>query len=212
LSLNPYGQVGRDALNACAEEFDLGTAGAGTGATTANVKGGLGSASVVLPSGHTVGALVVVNPHGSVLAPGSKQFWAAPFEVNDEFGGLGVCTESQPLYEPKNEKLEAFNAKANTTIAIVATDAVLDKAQAKRFAVAAQDGIARAIVPSHTLFDGDLIFGVSTRQKPITDEDTTAMQMALGHAAAVCLTRAIARGVFLATSSDNDTLPTWQTL
>jgi len=209
---NPYNALGRQALTNAASHFDLGTSGAGTGATTANLKGGLGSASVVLASGHTVGALVVVNPHGSVVAPGSHQFWAAPFEVGDEFGGLGVCTQTQPLYEPKNEKLSAYEAKANTTIGIVATDAVLDKAQAKRMAVAAQDGLARAIVPSHTLFDGDLIFGVSTRRKPIAGAHATEMQMALGHAASLCMARAVARGVYHAEHTKSDTLPAWCSL
>jgi len=209
---NPYKQLGRDALSGCVAHFQLGTHGAGTGATCATLKGGLGSASIVLPSGHTVGALVVVNPHGSPLVPESNQFWAAPFEVGDEFGGLGVCTQSHPLYTPKNEKLAAYQAKANTTIGIIATDAVLDKAQAKRFAVAAQDGLARSIVPSHTLFDGDLIFGVSTREKEMPDADATVLQMALGHAGALCMARAVARGVYMATAADNDTLPCWQSL
>lgn len=209
---NPYNQLGREALQACDTEFALGTAGAGFGATTATLKGGLGSASVVLPSGHTVGALIVANPHGSPLVPGSNQFWAAPFEVGKEFGGLGVCTETQPLFEPKNEKLAAYEAKANTTIGIVATDAVLDKAQAKRFAVAAQDGLARSIVPSHTLFDGDLLFGVSTRQKPLSESEGVVQQMALGHAASLCVARAVARAVYLAQSHAGDTLPSWQSL
>ncbi len=209
---NPYKQLGRDALANCSADFKLGSAGAGVGATTATLKGGLGSASLVLPSGHTVGALVVVNPHGSPVVSDTNQFWAAPFEVDNEFGGLGVSTQANPLVMPKNEKLSAYQAKSNTTIAIVATDAELDKAQAKRFAVAAQDGIARAIVPSHTLFDGDLIFGVSTRQKPLAEPDAAIVQMALGHAAAVCMSRAIARGVYMATSASNDTLPSWQSL
>jgi len=209
---NPYKQLGRDALAHAEPDFDLGSVGAGVGATCSALKGGLGSASVVLPSGHTVGALVVVNPHGSPVVPDSKQFWAAPFEVDNEFGGLGVCTDANPLKMPMNEKLSAYQAKANTTIAIVATDALLDKAQAKRFAVAAQDGIARSIVPSHTLFDGDLVFGVSTRQKLLDESDSTILQMALGHAAAVCMARAVARGVFMATSAPNDTLPSWQSL
>jgi len=209
---NPYKQLGRNAYEACHSDFALGSAGAGVGATTATIKGGLGSASVVLPSGHTVGALIVANPHGSPLAPGSNQFWAAPFEVNNEFGGLGVCTETNALFEPQNEKLAAYEAKANTTIGIVATDAMLDKAQAKRFAVAAQDGIARSVVPSHTLFDGDLLFGVSTRQKPLAAADDIVLQMALGHAASLCVARAIARAVYLAQSQPGDTLPTWQSL
>jgi len=192
---NPYNALGRQALLNAETDFKLGTSGAGVGATTATLKGGLGSASVVLASGHTVGALVVVNPHGSVVAPDTDQFWAAPFEVNNEF-----------------EKLAAYQAKANTTIGVVATDATLDKAQAKRFAVAAQDGLARSIVPSHTLFDGDLLFGVSTCQKPLPEAETTELQMALGHAASLCMARAVARGVYLAEQSDNDTLPSWRSL
>ena len=211
-SQNPYNALGREALHNADSQFELGTCGAGTGATTATLKGGLGSASIVLSAGYTVGALVVVNPHGSVLAPDTNQFWAAPFEVNKEFGGLGVCTQPQPLFEPKNEKLAAFEAKANTTIGIVATDAVLDKAQANRLAVAAQDGLARAIVPSHTLFDGDLIFGVSTRQKSVLETEATELQMALGHAASVCMARAVARGVYLAEQLEGDTLPSWRSL
>jgi len=189
-SQNPYNALGRQAWLDASTNFDLGTSGAGTGATTATLKGGLGSASVVLERGYTVGALVVVNPHGSVLAPGSNQFWAAPFEVDDEFGGLGVCTQPQPLFEPKNEKLAAYEAKANTTIGV--------------------DGLARSIVPSHTLYDGDLIFGVSTRNSPMPETSSTEIQMALGHAASLCMARAVARGVYLAEQSDNDTLPSWR--
>ncbi len=205
---NPYNALGRQALNAAAEEFELGSHGAGTGATTANLKGGVGSASVELDAGLIVGALVAANPHGSAVVPGSDSFWAAPFEVDGEFGGAGVAVNTDPLYQPKNEKLSAYEAKSNTTIAIVATNAKLDKAQAKRFAVAAQDGMARALVPSHTLFDGDLIFGVSTREKEINNDAVTLM--ALGHAASLCLSRAIARGVYEASEEANDTLPCWQ--
>ena len=211
-SQNPYNALGRKALFDAGVGFNLGTSGAGSGATTATMKGGLGSASIVLSNGYTVGALVVVNPHGSVVTPDTGHFWAAPFEVDNEFGGLGVNTQTQPLFEPKNEKLAAFEAKANTSIGIVATDAVLDKAQANRFAVAAQDGLARSIVPSHTLYDGDLIFGVSTRQKPLSDANSTELQMALGHAGSLCMARAVARGVYLAEQSDNDTLPSWRSL
>jgi len=187
---NPYPQLGRDALKQCASEFELGSVGAGTGATTAQLKGGLGSASVVLSSGYTVGALV------------------APFEVQGEFGGLGPALQHDPLVEPRNDKLAAYEARGNTTIAIIATDATLDKAQLKRLAVSAQDGMARALVPSHTPFDGDLVFTLSTRGCPV--QDSTIDLMALGHAASLCLARAIARGVYLATAHAEDTLPTWQ--
>ncbi|MFP5510808.1 MAG: P1 family peptidase, partial [Alphaproteobacteria bacterium] len=88
---NPYKPLGRAALEAAATRFDIGSLGAGTGAITANLRGGLGSASVILPSGHTVGALVAVNALGSATVGDSAHFWAAPFEMGDEFGGLGVA-------------------------------------------------------------------------------------------------------------------------
>ncbi len=205
---NPYAELGRRACLAADERFLLGTAGAGTGATTARLKGGLGSASVVLAGGFTVGALVVANPHGSATAPGSGHFWAAPFEVEGEYGGLGNATVATPLEEPKNEKLAAYNARSNTSIAIVATDAALGKSQLKRLAVAAQDGMARALVPSHTPFDGDLVFALSTDERPL--EEPLVDLMALGNAAALCLSRSIARAVYLAVAAEGDTLPTWQ--
>ncbi|SFR37348.1 P1 family peptidase [Litoreibacter janthinus] len=194
---NPYAALGRAALDDAAEDFDLGSIGAGTGATSATFKGGLGSASVVLPDGVTVGALVAVNPIGTVVTPAGK-FWAAQSEFDAEFGGLGGDPASYgavrlPLKTDAGEG-------ANTTIAIVATDAKLTKPQAKRMAVAAHDGMARAIVPSHTPMDGDLVFAVSAGQK-------TGDPLMIGHAAATCLARAIARAVFEATPAKGDPLP-----
>lgn len=199
---NPYRRLGVEALENCSPEFGLGTEGAGCGATTANFKGGLGSASAVLETGHTVGALVAVNPHGDPVVPARPNFWAAPFEVGDEFGGIGVAATV-------GERPDNRNARPgmNTTLAIVATDATLDKAQLKRLAVSAHDGMARAIVPSHTPFDGDLVFSLSTGDRPPTEP--VPELMALGHAAAVCLSRAIARGVHRATARPGDTVPTW---
>jgi len=206
---NPYRALGAAALADASQDFALGSIGAGSGATTANLKGGLGSASVVLESGHTVGALVAANPFGAAVVPQTGHFWAAPFEVDSEFGGRGVAQDYTPLAKPTTEKLDAFNEKANTTIAIVATDAILTKAQAKRLATAAHDGMARALVPSHTPFDGDLVFAVATGAKPLADPAFDPVL--LGHAAALCLTRAIARGVYAATPAEGDILPTWGT-
>ena len=204
---NPYRALGREALFRADTDFVLGSAGAGTGATTATLKGGVGSASLVLANGCTVGALVVANPHGSVVSP-DGHFYAAPFEYGEEFGGRGMHAGDSALRVQPSEKLAAFNAKANTTIAIVATDASLNKAQCQRLATSAQDGMARAIVPSHTPFDGDLVFGVSTERRTLSDPVTDTLL--LGHAAAICLTRAIARGVYCADTADHDILPTWQ--
>lgn len=196
---NPYPKLGKVALKAAKEAFDHGTAGAGTGATTANLKGGLGSASLELPSGHMVGALVAVNPLGSVLSGNGPHFFASPFEIENEFGGVGSATGFDPSRPPETK----LASPQNTTIAIVATDAALDKAGCTRLATAAQDGIARAIWPSHTPMDGDLIFAATTNQKPNADP------LLLGHAAALCLSRAIARGVFAATPAPDDPHPTW---
>ena len=204
-SVNPYNSLGRSALENASREFELGSFGAGTGATTKDLKGGLGSASLVLGTGITVGALVAVNAAGSVVHEGQKHFWAAPFEIGDEYGGAGPALRFDPL----NDQLTKGSAipRTNTTIAIVATDARLIQAEATRLAIAAHDGMARAIVPSHTLFDGDLIFAAATGEKPLTDPHDDLM--ALGHAAAACLTRAIARGVYNASASSGDTMPTW---
>jgi L-aminopeptidase/D-esterase-like protein len=207
---NPYRALGEQALANAAEDFALGTAGAGVGALTANLKGGLGSSSLILPNGHTVGALVVANPTGSVTMGDRANFWAAPFEVDGEFGGLGPYAGPLTFREAARSKRDAPNPVANTTIAIVATDALLTKAQLKRLAVAAQDGIARGASPSHTPVDGDLVFSLSTGTRPLADPILDVIH--LGHAAAICLARAMARAIFLASPAEGDTAPTWQSL
>ncbi|MEX0969527.1 MAG: P1 family peptidase [Paracoccaceae bacterium] len=203
---NPYRALGAAAFAAAGQDFALGSAGAGAGATTGNYKGGLGSASVVLDNGMTVGALVAANPFGTVAGP-RGHFHAAFCEVGAEFGGLGADPGFDALAGPFSAKMDGFNPRGNTTIAIVATDAKLDKAQALRMATAAQDGLARAIWPSHTPVDGDLVFAVATGARPL--EDATADLLRLGHAAAVCLARAVARGIYHATSEAGDVLPCW---
>ncbi|HQZ12251.1 MAG TPA: P1 family peptidase [Devosia sp.] len=205
---NPYAGLGERALAAAAEEFSLGTFGCGVGALTANLKGGLGSASLRLGNGHTVGALVGANATGMATAGDRANFWAAPFEMNGEFGGLGTYPEPVSFLESSRTKRDYANPVANTTIAIVATDAALTKAQCKRLAVAAQDGIARAVSPSHALVDGDIVFAVSTGLRPLEDEIVDVMR--LGHAAAVCLTRAIARAVYSAAPAEGDIVPAWR--
>jgi D-aminopeptidase len=196
---NPYKTLGATALAAASETFALGTAGAGTGALIADLKGGLGSASVTLGP-FTVGALVAVNALGRVTVGDSPHFWAAPFEMADEFGGHGPA----PIFDP-GAAIPLKGAQHATTIAIVATDAALTQAQATRMATAAHDGMARAIYPSHTPMDGDLVFAAATGAVPVDD----AALLALGNAAALCLSRAIARAIFHATSAPGDPLPTW---
>jgi len=200
---SPYPALGRRAFDAAAPDFSLGTAGAGYGAMTGTLKGGLGSASCVLPSGLTVGALVVVNALGQATVGETPQFWAAPWEEGREFGGLGPA----PMI-PLDAPLPRKRLGEATTIAVVATDATLTKAQVQRMAVAAHDGMARALVPSHTPLDGDLVFSIATGQRPLQDPLTDSFQ--IGHAAATCLARAIARAVYLARTEPGDLQPSWQ--
>ncbi|KIN62921.1 Peptidase, T4 family protein [Sulfitobacter noctilucicola] len=203
---NPYRALGRAAYDDAATDFDIGTVGAGTGALTAMMKGGLGSASLVLPDGSTVGALVAANPVGAVTTPGDRHFYAAPFEMDNEFGGHGPDPASSLGLSRDSRKVQAMSPRENTTIAIVATDATLSKAECQRIAVAAHDGIGRATVPAHTPMDGDLVFALTTATRPQGD---VAL---IGHAASLVLARAIARAVFAASPSPNDLLPCWSTL
>ncbi|SFJ80675.1 P1 family peptidase [Jannaschia pohangensis] len=197
---NPYGDLGRAALAAAETTFDLGSVGAGFGATTMDLAGGLGSASCVLDCGITVGALVAVNALGRTCDDEGR-FLAQPFELASEFGG-GAPGALDPALEPYGNRQPG----QSTTIAIVATDAVLTQAQATRLATAAQDGMARAIQPSHTPMDGDLVFAAATGAVPLPDPIWDALR--LGHAAATCLSRAIARGVHAARLQGGP-LPTW---
>ncbi|WP_417280835.1 P1 family peptidase [Celeribacter sp.] len=205
-SQNPYRDLGEAAYRNAAATFDLGTAGAGYGALTGTVKGGLGSTSVRIGE-ITVGALVAVNPVGSVTPENSRHFWAAPFEQNGEFGALGPDPVAGRSGAPFGHKISPLEQK-NTTIAIVATDAKLTKAECYRLSVAAHDGIARAIVPAHTPFDGDLVFAASTGHFDLTEDRATALAH-IGAVAATCLARAIARGVYSAQAEAGDLLPTW---
>jgi L-aminopeptidase/D-esterase-like protein len=209
--VNPYPKLGRAALANATQNFVLGSVGAGTGAMAARHKGGLGSASVVLPDGTTVAALVVVNALGSVTTYGDRHFWASPFEMGNEFGGLGPdpvggYTAPEPSRKEHAMGLHA-GVGANTTIAIVATDATLTKTQCHRLAVNAHDGMARAIVPSHTPLDGDLVFGVSTGIGAPVDHVAYAP---IGAAAATCLSRAIARAIYEATPAQGDLIATYR--
>jgi len=191
----PYWDLGFSAASNAARDFALGSVGAGLGATTVNLKGGLGSASAVTSGGYVVGAIVAVNSVGQATIGDDPHFWAAPFERGAEYGGLGwpsAPSEAALSMRLKTDRL------ANTTIAVVATDAPLSKAQAKRVAIQAHDGMAHALRPSHAALDGDLIFAASTERNP---RQPTPRELAeIGMLAADTLARAIARGVFEATA------------
>ncbi len=175
----------------------LGTAGAGFGATVAWAKtgqrmmGGTGSASLVREDGLAVGALVAVNAAGTVTVGDSPHFWAAPFEIGGEFGGLGFpATIADSARHPILKGAPA----QNTTLGVIATNAALTKAELKRLAVMAQTGMARAILPVHTPVDGDIVFALSTGERALQSPVFDLTE--LGALAANTLSRAIARGVY----------------
>jgi len=188
---SPYPDLGYQAVMSASDTFRLGTAGAGYGATTAMLKGGLGSASTTTASGYTVGAIVAVNAVGSATIGDDPHFWAAPYEQNGEFGGLGW-----PAPFPTDALTPRLKGgpRENTVIALIATDAVLTKAECKRLALSAHDGLARAIRPAHTPMDGDVVFAASTGKGPLKRGVVDLTELCI--AAADTLARAIARGVY----------------
>ncbi|MEZ5914819.1 MAG: P1 family peptidase [Parvularculaceae bacterium] len=187
----PYACLGREAAAAAGVSMSQGRAGAGFGARAGAEQGGIGSVSYDAGRGLVIGAVMAVNSFGSVRAPGSRAFWAAPFEMNAEFGGLGGPQSGAAADFPSDTKLAGV--RANTTICVVAVSAALTQAQAKRIAIMAQDGIARAIRPVHGPTDGDVIFVLATDgPKPDGPLELTR----IGTIAADCVARAIARAVF----------------
>lgn len=201
----PYRDLGYQAALAAGEAFALGTVGAGYGATTATLKGGLGSASALTPSGLRVGAVAAVNAIGQANIGDGPHFWAAPFERDAEFGGLGL----PPTIHPDALRLRIKGRTPATTIAVVATDAALTKAQAKRLAVAAHDGLARALRPAHAPLDGDTVFAAATGAVPLIDGLGSLTDLCA--LAADTLARAIARAVFEATALPfPNALPAWR--
>lgn len=203
----PYREMAYEAAAAAEPgRFALGSVGAGYGATTVDLKGGLGSASAVTSAGHAVGAVVAVNALGSAVIGGGPHFWAAPFEIGSEFGGLGWPSTLVPEARALAWKGGPGSA---TTLAIVATDATLTHAMTKRLAIAANDGLARGLRLAHALYDGDLVFAASTGRRPLADP--FADQIEIGAVAADCITRAIARAVFEATTlGDGWPVPAWR--
>ena len=202
----PYRELGYAAAAASGADFALGSAGAGLGATTVNLKGGLGSASATTPGGITVGAIVAVNAAGGVVIGDGPHFWAAPCEVNNEFGGRGWPAEFPPEALSFRSK---GAARTSTTLAVVATDAILTKAQAHRLAVMAQTGLARAIYPVHTPLDGDVVFAAATGKKALSDPLFALAE--LGALAANVLARAVARGIYEASALPfPGALPSWR--
>jgi D-aminopeptidase len=191
----PYRELAYAAAASASADFALGSVGAGAGATTINFKGGIGSASAVTNDGITVGAIAATNAAGSVVVGDGPWFWAAPYEQHQEFGGRGFPAQIPPDALIARTK---GAVRMSTTLVVLATDAKLTKAQAKRLAVMAQSGLARAIYPVHTPLDGDLVFAAATGERTLADPVFALMQ--LGAAAANVVSRAIARSVYEASA------------
>lgn len=176
-----------------------GCVGAGTGAWSGSIKGGLGTASRIIDSGITTAALVAVNSDGSVINPATGRPWEIGLEIESEFGRQGKRAVILP---PQSESTPV----RNTTIGIVATNATLTKGQALKVAQMAHDGMARAIRPSHTIFEGDTIFCMATGKRKLPEipgyygtPEARAVSD-IGHAAADCMSRAIIRAILTAKS------------
>lgn len=208
----PYRALGRAAVEAAAATDDgrtvrLGNAGAGYGATSGGLKGGVGSASLIVPgttaddAPFTVGALAAVNSLGSATMGETPAFWAWPWAVGDELGPRARPAEDWPAPGPTDFAFD-LPARSNTTLAVVATDLALTKAQAGRVAIMAQDGLARALRPVHSPLDGDTVFAVATEHVALGADPLRTLARC-GMAAADCLARAVARGVYEASTLGN---------
>jgi D-aminopeptidase len=201
----PYRELAHTAVGGASDTFALGSNGAGLGATTVTLQGGLGSASAKTSTGFTVGALVVVNSISSAVIGDGPHFWAAAYEDGSEFGGLGLPAKVTPAMRALTWKGAPVRA---TTIALVATDARFDKGTAKRMAISAHGGLHKALRFAHGYTDGDTVFAAATgRNERAVDVDAVIEICAV---AGDCLARAIARGVYEATALPGSGLPAWK--
>jgi L-aminopeptidase/D-esterase-like protein len=197
----PYRDLGLRAAGDAGTEFALGSVGAGRGAMAGLRKGGIGSASLDLHGGLMVGALVALNSVGSALMPDGKTYWAWGYELEGEFGGGGPPQQPMDLSDPAPDEsrllaIGRLTRGVNTTLGVIACSADLNTVECKRVAMMAQDGIARAVRPAHTPFDGDTIFALASGELPLEENSLRAAQVGrIGSAAADCLARAIARAV-----------------
>ncbi|MGB6354506.1 MAG: P1 family peptidase, partial [Steroidobacteraceae bacterium] len=178
----PYRGLGLRSLDAAGADFALGAIGAGRGAMAGLIAGGIGSTSLDLGEGLLVGALVAVNCIGSALMPDGKTYWAWPFELDREFGGGGAPRDLMDVSDPAPQEsrlgaLGRLQAGANTTLGVVACNADLTTVECKRVAMMAQDGIARAVRPAHTPFDGDTVFALASAAVELRGDARRAAQI-----------------------------------
>ena len=171
-----------------------GTVGAGTGALVGGLKGGIGTASALLDDGTTVAALAAVNAAGSAVDPATGELLGARLGLPGEFAPpeVGAAARAELLAVAESVRPRLGTA---TTLAIIATDATLDKAGCGRLAAMGHDGLARALAPVHTVADGDAAFGLATCARPVLD---VPQLMALHAAAADVVSRAVVQAVLAA--------------
>ncbi|MGV9613160.1 P1 family peptidase [Nocardia xishanensis] len=204
--VRPTAEFGYRAAAAAAADFERGSVGAGVGARAGSIKGGVGSASLVLgegpAAGVTVAALVVANPVGSVFDPRTGLPWGAGTDGPGRFG----LRPADPERLAHANALPVKGTVLNTTIGVVATDAPLDPSGCRRMAATAHDGLARAVRPAHSPLDGDTLFAVATGTArparvplPPAFPDDLLLLDALCTAAALCVERAIVDAVLTAT-------------
>jgi L-aminopeptidase/D-esterase-like protein len=209
----PDAALGREAVEAAVGmeaggRVLQGNVGAGAGAVVGGLKGGVGTASRVLPSGARVGVLAAVNAAGSPLDPATGALYG---ELYAELSGCSSPVPSATAHERARRRLsEAVEETAargagtlrppfNTTLAVVATDADLTRAQAQKLAGTAHDGLARAVRPVHLMHDGDTVFAMATSQRPLAEGELNDL-LAAG---ADVLTRAIVKAVLAAESVES---------
>ncbi|WP_189382766.1 P1 family peptidase [Streptosporangium nondiastaticum] len=215
----PDAALGREAAEAAAREdvgapVPQGNVGAGTGAVAGGMKGGVGTASAVLPSGTTVAALAVLNAAGSAVDPATGVLYGQLYEGAVEYPAAARHAAAQQRLAAAREESAKRSAASvrpplNTTLVVVATDAELTRAQARKLAGTAHDGLARAVRPVHLLNDGDTVFALSTGDRPLLSEDVfgdTATLLAAGAlneilaAGADAVTRAVVKAALAAES------------
>ncbi|GAA1145703.1 P1 family peptidase [Ornithinicoccus hortensis] len=182
-----------------------GSVGGGTGARGGGLRSGLGTSSVYLGDGIWVGAIVIVNPAGSPVDPTDCSLHAVRYGLGEEFAGYQTPTEQECSSQASRNAQDGDEESLNTTIAVVATNAPLEKAAAQRMSGNAHDGMARAIYPIHTLADGDTVFAISTGEgEPlqINDPADSGQLNQIFNAGSVSLSRAIGKAVLSAESHD----------
>ena len=196
---NPYCELGRNAFLKVSDDFEIGSVGAGCGATTSVVKGGLGTSSLFYGDRIKVGAIVAVNSVGSPCFPGTNILYS------DFYGGEGIHFKKNSVNSLINST-KLLKGEA-TTLGIVCTNLNFSKNDLNRIATSAHSGIARAIEPSHTPFDGDIIFSATSGTQPINSKDKDLMLVC--QLSALCVTQAVASAIKAARKKEGDQLDCW---